>query len=62
MNIIRHLSVDEADTALLIGAIATIIEQHIDDEDARPFTDRLHEMETRLYDLRVSIRKEANND
>lgn len=61
MNIpIRHLPVSGADINVLLGALSTVIDQHADDPDVRAFTDRLHEIEGQLLDLRVSIFKEVN--
>lgn len=57
---IRHLPVSGADINVLLGALSTVIEQHADDPDVRAFTDRLHEIEGQLLDLRVSIFKEVN--
>jgi hypothetical protein len=57
---IRHLPVSGADINVLLGALSTVIDQHADDPDVRAFTDRLHEIEGQLLDLRVSIFKEVN--
>lgn len=57
---IRHLPVSGADINVLLGALSTVIDQHADDPDVRAFTDRLHEIEGQLLDLRVSIYKEVN--
>lgn len=57
---IRHLPVSGADINVLLGALSTVIHQHADDPDVRAFTDRLHEIEGQLLDLRVSIFKEVN--
>lgn len=56
---IRHLPVSGADINVLLGALSTVIDQHADDPDVRAFTDRLHELEGQLLDLRVSIFKEV---
>lgn len=61
MNVpIRHLPVSNADISVLVGALSTVIDQHADDPDVRAFTDRLHELEGKLLDLKVSINKEIN--
>ena len=57
---IRHLPVSGADISVLVGALSTVIDSHADDPDVRAFTDRLHEIEGQLLDLRVSIFKEVN--
>jgi len=56
----RNLRLDAADIKVLVGAVGTIIDQHVDDEDVRAFTDRLHEIETQLLELQVSIRNDSN--
>lgn len=61
MNVpIRHLPVSGADISVLVGALSTVIDKHADDPDVRAFTDRLHELEGMLLDLKVSINKEMN--
>jgi len=44
-----------SDLSLIIGAIDTVIEEHIDDEDARAFTDQLHELDTLLRNIRATV-------
>lgn len=44
-----------SDLSLIIGAIDTVIENHIDDEDARAFTDQLHELDTLLRNIRATV-------
>lgn len=44
-----------SDLGLIIGAIDTVIEEHIDDEDARAFTDQLHELDTLLRNIRATV-------
>ena len=44
-----------SDLSFIIGAIDTVIEEHIDDEDARAFTDQLHELDTLLRNIRATV-------
>ena len=54
----RHLVVDREDVEVLLGAVGSVIDSRADDPDALAFTDRLHNLETNLIRLRVSIRNE----
>lgn len=49
-----NISIDQQMLDVLIGAVDVIIEQHIDDEDARAFTDQLHELDTMLRRVRAT--------
>ena len=49
------LTLSVSDLSLIIGAIDTVIEEHIDDEDARAFTDQLHELDTLLRNIRATV-------